>query len=64
MSCRTTGLPKGVCISHYNLIANVEQHIFIRDHKKPYESEPRNRPKERWVGFFHSTTRMVSSIRF
>jgi 4-coumarate--CoA ligase len=65
MSCRTTGLPKGVCISHYNLIANVEQHIFIRDHKKPYESEPRNRPKERWVGFlplYHAYGQLYSFL--
>lgn len=30
MALRTTGLPKGVEISHYNLISNVEQLIFKR----------------------------------
>jgi 4-coumarate--CoA ligase len=48
-SSGTTGLPKGVCVSHHNLIANIEQTIFIRDHGKPYTKE--NRPAERWIGF-------------
>lgn len=48
-SSGTTGLPKGVCVSHYNLIANVEQTIVMRYAKKPYPFE--KRPKERWVGF-------------
>lgn len=48
-SSGTTGLPKGVCVSHYNLIANIEQTIFIRDAGLPYD--PRNRPPERWIGF-------------
>ena len=48
-SSGTTGLPKGVCVSHYNLIANLEQTIFMRDLHKPYSA--RNRPPERWVGF-------------
>lgn len=48
-SSGTTGLPKGVCVSHYNLIANLEQTIFIRYHKKPYS---RNNPEpELWIGF-------------
>ncbi|KAI9812438.1 MAG: hypothetical protein M1827_004669 [Pycnora praestabilis] len=48
-SSGTTGLPKGVCVSHHNLIANVEQTIFMRDQGKPYT--PSTRPPERWVGF-------------
>jgi acyl-CoA synthetase (AMP-forming)/AMP-acid ligase II len=48
-SSGTTGLPKGVCVSHHNLIANVEQTIFMRYHGKPFTKE--NRPPERWVGF-------------
>lgn len=48
-SSGTTGLPKGVCVSHYNLIANVEQTIFMRYAHKPYPFE--RRPLERWVGF-------------
>ncbi|KAJ5629464.1 hypothetical protein N7528_003121 [Penicillium herquei] len=50
-SSGTTGLPKGVCISHYNLIANVEQTIFVRDQETSYASVPCSRPEERWVGF-------------
>ncbi|KAI8160090.1 putative sterigmatocystin biosynthesis monooxygenase stcW [Colletotrichum sp. SAR 10_70] len=48
-SSGTTGLPKGVCVSHHNLIANVEQTIFMRYAEKPYAFEAR--PQERWVGF-------------
>ena len=46
-SSGTTGLPKGVCVSHHNLIANVEQTIYMRwSALKPGE-----KPPERWVGF-------------
>ncbi|OIW26049.1 4-coumarate-CoA ligase [Coniochaeta ligniaria NRRL 30616] len=48
-SSGTTGLPKGVCVSHANLIANVEQTVFMRYAHKPYRFE--DRPQERWVGF-------------
>jgi len=48
-SSGTTGLPKGVCISHHNLLANVVQTIFMRDLDQPYSK--RNQPQERWVGF-------------
>ncbi|KAK1466335.1 4-coumarate-CoA ligase 2 [Colletotrichum cuscutae] len=48
-SSDTTGLPKGVCVSHHNLIANVEQTIYMRYAEKPYSFE--NRPRERWIGF-------------
>ncbi|KAL4914625.1 hypothetical protein BDW62DRAFT_219918 [Aspergillus aurantiobrunneus] len=50
-SSGTTGLPKGVTVSHHNLIANVEQTIFIRDQQTPYAAVPASRPEERWVGF-------------
>ena len=47
-SSGTTGLPKGVCVSHHNLIANVEQTIFMRwPNLKPGDAPPR----ERWLGF-------------
>ncbi|KAF6837960.1 4-coumarate- ligase [Colletotrichum musicola] len=48
-SSGTTGLPKGVCVSHHNLIANVEQTIFIRYAHRPFAFE--SRPQERWIGF-------------
>ncbi|RVX71590.1 hypothetical protein B0A52_03774 [Exophiala mesophila] len=48
-SSGTTGLPKGVAVSHYNIVANSEQTIFMRDLEQPYT--PPNRPEERWLGF-------------
>lgn len=50
-SSGTTGLPKGVCVSHHNLIANVEQTIFMRDQETSHALVPGSRPEERWVGF-------------
>lgn len=62
-SSGTTGLPKGVCVSHYNLIANVEQTVFMRYAHKPYPFE--SRPKERWVGFlplYHAYGQMYTIL--
>lgn len=45
-SSGTTGLPKGVCITHRNLIANASQAAFNKfetPHSKPPD------PKERWL---------------
>lgn len=48
-SSGTTGLPKGVCVSHFNLVANVAQTIYMRYTHKPFAFEAR--PQERWIGF-------------
>ncbi|KAH7406663.1 hypothetical protein DE146DRAFT_648053 [Phaeosphaeria sp. MPI-PUGE-AT-0046c] len=48
-SSGTTGLPKGVEVSHHNLIANLEQTIFMRYLNKPWDAT--NRPRETWIGF-------------
>lgn len=48
-SSGTTGLPKGVMVSHANLIANAEQHIFMKYEGKPFNAQ--NHPPERWIGF-------------
>jgi len=61
-SSGTTGLPKGVCVSHYNIIANSEQTIFIRDQEQDYQ--PSTRPEERWLGFlplYHAYGKHYSS---
>jgi 4-coumarate--CoA ligase len=47
-SSGTTGLPKGVCISHYNLIASVMQTTFSRN---AYKSFHEKNLGERWAGF-------------
>lgn len=48
-SSGTTGLPKGVCVSHHNLVANVEQAAYIAYAYKG--SEATRAGLERWVGF-------------
>lgn len=48
-SSGTTGLPKGVQVSHHNLVANLDQTIYMRYLKKPWDHT--NRPREVWLGF-------------
>ncbi|KAH7561618.1 hypothetical protein BM1_02722 [Bipolaris maydis] len=48
-SSGTTGLSKGVEVSHFNLVANTEQTIFMRSANKPWTAD--KRPAERWVSF-------------
>ena len=45
-SSGTTGLPKGVMISHFNLVANAERLIAIKT-----QTDPGNDQNERWIGF-------------
>ncbi|KAJ9635603.1 hypothetical protein H2204_005777 [Knufia peltigerae] len=44
-SSGTTGLPKGVCITHYNLVANSAQAIINESHGKQHQTE------EKWLAF-------------
>lgn len=48
-SSGTTGLPKGVCVSHYNIIANTEQTVFMRLQGTGHPEMSTKSP-ERWLG--------------
>ena len=60
-SSGTTGMPKGVMISHQNVIANVEQSIFMRN----LEQSRKTSSSERWLGFlplFHAYGQLWSVV--
>jgi 4-coumarate--CoA ligase len=60
-SSGTTGLPKGVVVSHHNIVANSEQTIVMRDAEQPYKAS--SRPEERWIGFlplYHAYGRFLN----
>ena len=62
-SSGTTGLPKGVCVSHYNLIANILQTSFTREAFLKYG--PEGRPETRWIGFlplYHAYGQMYTIL--
>lgn len=48
-SSGTTGLPKGVCISHHSLIANAAQCIYSKFHGTEHSED--NPGSERWLAF-------------
>lgn len=49
-SSGTTGLPKGVCITHHNLIANSDQTIYSKFQGTGYSIQNPG-PPERWLAF-------------
>jgi acyl-CoA synthetase (AMP-forming)/AMP-acid ligase II len=48
-SSGTTGMPKGVCVTHHNLVANTAQTIFNFFESTPYSED--SHPAERWLAF-------------
>lgn len=60
-SSGTTGLPKGVMITHQNLIANVEQADFMRNIGKDAATEP----QQRWIGLlplYHAYSQLYAVL--
>lgn len=62
-SSGTTGLPKGVEVSHHNLIANLDQTIYMRYLHKSWNAS--TRPRETWLGFlplYHAYGQLYACI--
>ncbi|WPG98840.1 acetyl-CoA synthetase-like protein, protein [Acrodontium crateriforme] len=62
-SSGTTGLPKGVSVSHHNLISNVEQTIAYR--YKHIDFAGGQVLKERWIGFlplYHAYGQLYANL--
>lgn len=58
-------MPKGVCISQTNLIANCEQSIFMRYFQKPQDAIIEASSTERWLGFlplYHAFGQLVNVV--
>lgn len=61
-SSGTTGLPKGVCITHHNLIANTAQITFNKYQGTGYSVDNPG-PPERWLSFlplYHAYSQLVT----
>ncbi|KEF60905.1 uncharacterized protein A1O9_02469 [Exophiala aquamarina CBS 119918] len=61
-SSGTTGLPKGVCITHHNLVANTAQLIFNKYQGTGHSPENPG-PPERWLSFlplYHAYSQLVT----
>ncbi|RVX66462.1 hypothetical protein B0A52_09692 [Exophiala mesophila] len=62
-SSGTTGMPKGVCISQANLIANSEQSIYVRSLEKNVDAP--DQLSDRWLGFlplYHAFGQVFSIV--